>query len=350
MGGKNESLGSVTSRDRDLEAFVERAGWGGATITPLAGDASTRRYDRLVQPDGMRAVLMDAPPAKGNDIRPFTCIAAYLAGIGLSAPRIFAQDDRRGFLLLEDLGDDLFARVLEREPQREAALYEAAVDVLVHLHRAPPPPLATYDAATLTSLTAPAFDWYQFGIAGEINDDARTEFSKLFEKHLAPLDTQPKVLIQRDYHAENLLWLPERHGLARVGVLDFQDAVLGHTAYDLVSLLQDARRDVPPELERQMIDHFLDQSPHDRERFTTAYAVLGAQRNLRILGVFSWLCLRDGKAHYIDLIPRVWGHVQTNLKHPALADLVKHIRQSLPPPTPDALTLLRSKCATFPDR
>lgn len=340
----------MTSRDQDLEAFVERAGWGGATITPLAGDASTRRYDRLVQPDGMRAVLMDAPPAKGNDIRPFVRIAAYLTGIDLSAPRIFAQDDQLGFLLLEDLGDDLFARLLEREPHREEALYEAAIDALVHLHLAPPPPLAVYDAATLTSLTAPVFDWYQFGIGGEIDDDARTEFSKLFERHLAPLDTQPKVLIQRDYHAENLLWLPDREGLARVGLLDFQDAVLGHTAYDLVSLLQDARRDVSPDLEGHMIARFLDQSPHDPPAFSTAYAILGAQRNLRILGVFSRLCLRDGKAHYIDLIPRVWGHVQTNLRHPALADVAEHINQSLTPPTPDTLTQLRSKCATFPDR
>lgn len=340
----------MMSRAQDLQAFIERAGWGAATITSLAGDASTRRYDRLVQPDGMRAVLMDAPPAKGNDIRPFVRIAAYLAGIGLSAPRIFAQNDHLGFLLLEDLGDDLFARLLEQEPQREEALYEAAIDVLVHLHRAPPPALTAYDAATLTSLTALVFDWYQFGIAGEIDDDARTEFSKLFERHLAPLDTQPQVLIQRDYHAENLLWLPDREGLARVGLLDFQDAVLGHTAYDLVSLLQDARRDVSPDLEGRMIARFLDQSPHDRAAFSAAYAILGAQRNLRILGVFSRLCLRDGKAHYVDLIPRVWGHVQTNLRHPALADVAEYIHQSLASPTPDALTLLRSKCATFPDQ
>ncbi|WP_299779964.1 phosphotransferase [uncultured Roseobacter sp.] len=340
----------MTARDQDLQAFVERAGLGAARITPLAGDASTRRYDRLVQPDGMRAVLMDAPPAKGNDIRPFVRIAAYLAGIGLSAPRIYAQDDKLGFLLLEDLGDDLFARILEQEPHREETLYETAIDALVHLHRAPPPALASYDAATLASLTAPAFDWYQFGIAGEIDKNARAAFSELFLRHLAPLDAQPKVLIQRDYHAENLLWLPDREGLARVGLLDFQDAVLGHTAYDLVSLLQDARRDVSPELEEHMIAHFLEQSPQDHTAFTTAYAVLGAQRNLRILGVFARLCLRYGKAHYIDLIPRVWGHVQTNLRHPALADVAEHIHQSLSPPTPEALSLLRSKCATFPDQ
>lgn len=340
----------MTDRQRKLREFIDRAGWGPAAVTPLAGDASNRRYDRLVQPDGRRAVLMDAPPAKGEDIGPFVRIATHLTSIGLSAPRIFAQNDTDGFLLLEDLGDDLFARVLARDPSLENSLYSVAIDALVHLHRAPPPQLKRYDATTTTPLAALAFDWYQFGATGEVDAKASTSFRTVMRALLAPLDMHPQVLIQRDYHAENLLWLPDRQGPAQVGLLDFQDAMLGHPAYDVVSVLQDARRDVSAAVESRMITHFLDLSPQDGDEFRTAYAVLGAQRNLRILGVFTRLCLRDGKAHYVDLIPRVWSHIQTNLDHPALATVAVHINDALPPPTSDILDTLRAKCATFPDR
>ncbi|MDW3223673.1 MAG: phosphotransferase [Paracoccaceae bacterium] len=338
------------SRENDLKDFVECAGWGHAKITPLAGDASNRRYDRLHLPDGQSAVLMDASPFKGEDTRPFVHIATYLHEIGLSAPQIHYSDLENGFLLIEDLGDDLFARIISVNPKLELPLYECAVDVLSHLHRSPPPDLKPYNAAIMTPLAALAFDWYQFGAQGRMDVPARDIFSDVFAKLLAPLDAQPQVLIQRDYHAENLLWLPHRKSVARVGLLDFQDAMLGHTAYDLVSVLQDARRDVPAQLEKAMIDRFLEQNPQDGDQFLSAYAILGTQRNLRILGVFSRLCLKAGKTHYIDLIPRVWGHIQTNLKHPDLHDIARLVNQLLPPPTPDILDRLRSKCATFPDR
>lgn len=340
----------MTERQQKLRDFVARAGWSTAVVTPLAGDASNRRYDRLQQPDGTCAVLMDAPPSRGEDIRPFVQIATYLTGIGLSAPGILAQDEAHGFLLLEDLGDDLFARILERDVSVENSLYTGAIDVLVHLHRAQPPRLKRYDAATTTPLAALAFDWYQFGATGAVDTQGRAAFYTAMQDLLIPLDAQAHVLIQRDYHAENLLWLPDRQGAARVGLLDFQDAMLGHAAYDLVSVLQDARRDVSAALEDRMIARFLELSPQDGELFRTAYAILGVQRNLRILGVFTRLCLRDGKAHYIDLIPRVWAHVQTNLQHPDLADIAVQINDALPSPTPDILDTLRSKCATFQNR
>ncbi len=343
-------LGEVMDRQENLRGFIERAGWGNAEISPLAGDASNRRYDRLRQPDGMSAVLMDAPPSKGEDIRTFVNIATYLTNIGLSAPRIIAQDPKQGFLVLEDLGDALFARVIAADPTLENTLYEAAIDTLVHLHRAPPPALQRLSADVSAPSAALVYDWYRFGATGEDDAGARDAFTSLFQETLTPLDVQPQVLIQRDYHAENLLWLPEREGPARVGLLDFQDAMLGHTAYDLVSVLQDARRDVPAPIEQAMIKRFLDQSPQDPDQFTAAYATLGLQRNLRILGVFARLCIRDGKVHYVDLIPRVWGHIQTNLQHPALKGIADHIDQSLPPPTPEVLDILRSKCATLPDR
>lgn len=340
----------MTDRKADLAAFIARAGWGRAKRKSLAGDASNRRYDRLEQPDGMNAVLMDAPPSKGENVRPFIRIARYLTGIGLSAPRIFALDETNGFLLIEDLGDDLFARLLADDQTAEKRLYKAAIDVLIHLHRAPPPALPAYDTATMAPLAALAFDWYQFGATGQVDAGAQADFTAAFSDLLTPLDAMPRVLVQRDYHAENLLWLPDRRGAARVGLLDFQDAMLGHPAYDLVSVLQDARRDVDPALEQRMITYFLDQTPQDADDFKTAYAVLGAQRNLRILGVFTRLCLRDGKAHYVDLIPRVWGHIQINLAHPALASVTDILHAALPDPTPEVLSRLTSKCASCPDR
>lgn len=338
------------TRETIQKDFIRRAGWAHASVKPLAGDASNRRYDRLSLPDGQTAVLMDAPPVKGEDTRPFVSIATYLNEVGLSAPQILFADAENGFLLIEDLGDDLFARVIAADPQLELPLYNCAVDVLTQIHRAPPPNLATYDASVTAPLAALAFDWYKFGAQGDVSLPARDAFSNEFTKLLTPLDAEPQVLIQRDYHAENLLWLPDRKDVARVGLLDFQDAMLGHPAYDLVSVLQDARRDVPPALEKAMLSRFLDQNPQDEKQFLSAYAVLGVQRNLRILGVFARLCLKAGKAHYVDLIPRVWGHVQTNLKHPALHDIARLVTQTLPPPTPEILDRLRSKCATYPDR
>jgi hypothetical protein len=156
------------------------------------------------------------------------------------------------------------------------------------------------------------------------------------------------VLALRDFHAENLVWLPDRAGVARVGLLDFQDAEAGHPAYDLVSLLKDARRDLAPGLEQEMIDRFLSRTGCDPERFAAAYAALGAQRNLRILGVFARLSMHFGKPHYVDLIPRVWAHLTASLRHPALAPLARRVADDLPEPTPDILASLKEQCATVP--
>ncbi len=337
----------MTDRATHLAQFIAAAGWQDAARTTVAGDASNRRYDRLTMRAGDTAILMDAPPDKGEDVRPFVRIATFLRAQGLSAPAILAQDDTHGFLLLEDLGDDLFARVIPRDPALELPLYEAATAVLVALHNATPPSLAPYDADTMTPLAALAFDWYQAGATGGVQATEKSAFSAAFHAALKPLDATPPVLIQRDYHAENLLWLPDRAGIARVGLLDFQDAMAGHPAYDLVSILQDARRDVPPAIEAQMIARYIAASPQDATAFARAYALLGLQRNLRILGVFARLCIRDGKAHYVDLIPRVWGHIQTNLKHPDVAPLA-NLLAGLPAPDAETLNRIKSQCATPP--
>ncbi|MFY9237709.1 MAG: phosphotransferase [Roseovarius sp.] len=334
----------MTDRTELAHAFVAQTEWAAAEWAPLAGDASNRRYLRLHM-DGQSAVLMDAPPERGEDVVPFITIAEHLASVGLSAPRILAQDRAQGFLLLEDLGDDLYARVLAHMPEQEGVLYGAAVAALAHLHDAPPPDtLPTYSPAMMADLAALAFDWY----AGVPQSPARQTARDVMQNLLAHHAPEADVLIQRDYHAENLLWLPQRAGIARVGLLDFQDAMAGHRAYDLVSLLQDARRDVPAETETAMIAHYLALTGLEPERFDAAYHVLGAQRNLRIIGVFARLCLRDGKAHYAGLIPRVWALLQRDLAHPALADLRPPITEHLPEPTPDFLASITSRSGTCP--
>lgn len=334
--------------DREITAtkFLCNAGWSGAHRALLAGDASDRRYERL-SVASQTAVLMDAPPGKGDDPADFIAIAAHLNALGLSAPRILAQDLPHGFLLIEDLGDALFARLLEKDPGKEAELYQAATDVLAHIQSSPAPKnIPNLSAEGWAQAAGFALDWYRFAIVGDVGADAKlTEtLTRLIKAHA----DGPRVLILRDYHAENLLWLPERASIARVGLLDFQLGQLGQPAYDLVSLLQDARRDVSLETEAAMIARFRNSA--DIETFSAAYATIGAQRALRILGIFARLCIVAGKAQYVALIPRVWGQLQRNLAHPALADLAKICALWLPEPTPEALERIRAQCGTNPMR
>ena len=334
----------MTARATKAANFIKHAGWGQSRRVLLAGDASNRRYDRLTQPNGQTAIFMDASPDRGEDVRPFVKVANYLSLIGLSAPKVFHQDPDAGFLLIEDLGDALFARLMDADPSVEDMLYCAAIDLLIDLHAAPPLNLPLCDANWLTDMTAPAFEWY----AHDTENNPAPQFRDVFYPLATQLDAVKRTVILRDYHAENLLWLPARDGTANVGLLDFQDALLGHPAYDLVSILQDARRDVAPELEAAMITHYLTKTSCDEAEFRAAYALLGAQRNLRILGIFARLCLRDGKAHYVDLIPRVWGYAMRNLEHPSLVALAKMIKATLPHPTEEYLEHLKSRCATIP--
>lgn len=331
----------MTDRATEAEAFLATTDWAGAARAPLAGDASNRRYERLTDPaTGRSAVLMDAPPDRGEDVRPFTAIARYLREQGLSAPEIYAEDAETGFLLLEDLGDALFARVLENDPAPERALYEAATQLLIALHQAPPPDLPPYDPPLMAELAALAFTKYRAGILGDDGGETCRRFIERFEDVLRATTGGRQVVILRDYHAENLLWLPERDGVRRVGLLDFQDAMLGHPAYDLVSLLQDIRRDVPAGIEIAMTDLYISTTGSDDHAFRTAYAVLGAQRALRILGVFARLATEYGKPRYADMLPAVWTHLVRNLEHPALAPVAQLLLEALPAPTPDALKRL----------
>lgn len=319
-----------------MKGFLDTAGWGDAQQVGLAGDASARRYLRLFRGD-QSAILMQDPE---GDVALFARLAQHLNNLGLSAPQIFAQDTRQGLLLIEDLGDGLIAR-LAGDAQSEKRLYLCATDALIALHQHPAPdglPLAT--PHRLAQMIDLAFEWYCD--APEAKAQAIAAFLPLLETHAMPAD----VMVLRDYHAENILFLPGRAGAAQAGLLDFQDALHGHRAYDLISLIEDARRDVRPEVQETCIRHYLAATDLPEEGFRASLAVLGAQRNLRILGIFARLAATRGKPQYIDLIPRVWDHLQTDLSHPALAPLRGLLQGALPSPTPAHLQRLKSTCPT----
>ena len=346
LGGRD--FGAALRRfDRDtaITAFLRHSGWADALRQPLAGDASARLYERLSRGD-QTAILMDAPPGQVDDVADFAKMARHLRKIGLSAPELLAEDLPRGFLLLEDFGDGVFARLVEADPSREMALYQAATDVLLHLQANPAaanlPNLSARDWAEAAGV---APDWYSFAISGDA--PAKAIFTTVLRDTLARCADGPRVMILRDYHAENLMFLPERQGLAQVGLLDFQLAQLGQPGYDLVSLLQDARRDVPPEVEQAMIRRFLDGTGVREADFRPAYAVLAAQRALRILGIFAKQCLHDGKPRYVALIPRVWAQLQRNLAHPELSALRAICADLLPEPAPANLDRMRAQCGNF---
>ncbi|HEY0115065.1 MAG TPA: phosphotransferase [Allosphingosinicella sp.] len=296
--------------------FLAANGWGGADIRPLAGDASFRRYFRVHRGDET-AVLMDAPP-QHEDVGPFLKVANHLLERGFAPPRPLAVDREQGLLLLEDFGDDRVAPLLRRQPEREREIYEAAVDIAVRLSgEAAPADVPPYDAAALEREVRLFTDWYAPALdldvdeAGFVAAWAQSWGAVLDESARAP------VLVLRDYHADNLMVVPH---LRQLGLLDFQDALAGHRAYDLVSLLQDARRDVPAELEEAMLGRFMAQAGiFDREAFRGEYEVLGAQRNVKILGIFTRLWKRDGKPAYPAMHPRIWAYLERNLAHPALA-------------------------------
>lgn len=329
-------------------AFLAAEGWAGAEARPLAGDASPRRYWRLTGgPGGEGAVLMDADPALGQDVRPFAAMTGWLRGAGFSAPDILAIDAEAGLLLLEDLGDGLFARVAADDPGLEAALYAAAAETLAALQALPPPAEvagwgcvhrpAAYDAAVIAREARLAVEWWAPVAGAALGADAAAEFDALTAAATARAATDRSALVLVDFHAENLIWLPARRGVARVGLLDHQDARIGCPAYDLVSLLGDARRDVSPAAADAARAAFAAvRGPLDAA-FLEDAAALSAQRNLKILGLFARLARRDGRPGYLRLLPRVWRTLMTDLAHPALAPLRAFVLARLPAPDAEAL-------------
>lgn len=293
--------------------FLARHGWAGAWIEPLAGDWSFRRYFR-VHGDAGSAVLMDAPPDK-EDSRPFIAVGVALDAMGFSAPRVLAADLDQGLILLEDFGDDRVGPLLARQPERERTIYETAIDLLAKLHRHPAGDVPPYDARELLREARLFPEWYLPSV-GLIE---ATDYDEAWASLWPLVALSSPVLTLRDYHADNLMLL-DRPGLNALGLLDFQDALAGHPAYDLVSLLQDIRRVASPGLEAAMLDRYLAaRSDEDPAAFRTAYDILGGQRNIKILGVFTRLWARDGKRADPAYVPRAWTLVEANLARPALA-------------------------------
>ena len=341
-----------------MKDFLAHAGWGAAAVSPLPGDASTRRYARLAM-GGRNAMLMDqpqdaegatAPPGAGEETRRalgynavarvagadcarFVAAAHWLRGHGLAAPDIYAADHAQGFVILEDLGDDLFAQVLE-DGGDEKALYDHAVEVLAKIHAndapaslSPEKPLFDYDQLALMAETDLLTEWFMpLALGRKAADDEIAQHRALWRAALAGIAGSRRVFVHRDYHAQNLLWLPQRHAIARVGLIDFQDAVAGSQAYDLISLIEDARRDVSPQVAEAATVHYLaalkaQGTQVDEAGFRHEMAVMAAQRNAKIVGVFARLYKRDGKARYLAYLPRVWATLERDLAHPALGDL-----------------------------
>ena len=340
----------MSDREHQRLDFLTAACLAGAARAPLPGDASTRRYERLTTPSGTTLMLMDQAPAAESQpcdpgwsaaerrargwnavarlsagrIEAFAAVAAHLRGLGLSAPEIVAVDAAAGLAVLEDFGDALFARVIEAG-QPEEPLYLAAVEALARLHEAETPevlagpagewPLLVYDATALKGGADLFVEWLpKLELRLSFSVEALAEWDAAWAPVVRDAERGATVMAHRDYHAENLIWLPDRDGPARVGMIDFQDAVRAHPSWDLHSLLQDARRDVSPALEALALDHYFSLRPHlDRAAFMSAYAALAALNEARILGIFARLIVRDGKPRYRAFMPRMWRHLEGNL-------------------------------------
>jgi aminoglycoside/choline kinase family phosphotransferase len=356
----------MADRAEQIDTFLAASGWGDAVRTPLPGDASTRRYMRLDR-GGRKAMLMDQPQAAetpaapagasaaerralgynavarlaGADCGRFIAAANYLRKRGLSAPEIIAADTAQGFVILEDLGDSLYADVVMGA--NEIELYRAAAEVLATLHaeRAPAvlPPnkdLHAYDETALGAEVDLLTEWFMpVALGRAATADEVAEHRALWQATLHAALKPQAVFVHRDYHAQNLLWLPARKGVARVGLIDFQDAVAGSPAYDLISLVEDARRDVSPQIAEATTAHYLATMaaqglPVEAQAYRAQMAAMAAQRNAKIVGIFARLHKRDGKPRYLSYLPRVWGYLNRDLEHPALRGLKAWYDKTIP--------------------
>jgi tRNA threonylcarbamoyl adenosine modification protein YjeE len=352
---------AIVARLKALREFLDAAGYINAARKRMAGDASTRSYARLIRDDGI-VILMNSPQRPdgaaiyngksysavvhlAENIKPFVAIDEGLRAAGISAPAIHHFDLDHGFLISEDFGDE---GVIEGDPPRPIAeRYEAATDVLAVLHgKTLPETLRLADQ----TYTIPAFDteallieiglmpeWYLPDRNAPLSEAARADFFAMWRELLRKPLVAPKTWIIRDYHSPNLIWLADRTGIARVGVIDFQDTVLGPHSYDVVSLLQDARIDVPEALELTLLSRYIkarrtEDASFDPAGFAELYAIMSAQRNTRLLGTFARLNRRDGKPHYLRHQPRIWTYLQRSLAHPALGSLRNWYLANVPPP------------------
>lgn len=354
-----------SEREALKREFLAANGLGEARREPLAGDASTRAYERLHTAEGATLIFMDQPPSAetapcppdaddearkalgynalarlaAGRVEAFVAAATWLSGLGLSAPKVIAADAPSGLAVLEDLGDGVYARLIEQGAD-EGALYDAAIDALARIHAEPAPerlsadwPLLAYDDLALKTAHDIFPEWAPvLRPTIDLSAEALAEWDALWTPIRARGEAGASVFCHRDYHAENLIWLPDRAGPARVGMLDFQDAVRAHPAWDLSMLLHDARRDVSPAREAASLERYFALRPQvDRAAFLADYHALGALNIVRILGIFARLVMRDGKPRYLAFLPRLWGYLDLCLADPALADLKAWFDRHVPP-------------------
>ena len=361
--GYGKAAGQV-ARLKALRQFLDGAGYADARRRRMPGDASTRSYARLVRDDGV-VILMNSPlrpdgPAVydgksysaavhlAEDVKPFVAIDNGLRERGFSAPSIHHADLDAGFLITEDFGS---AGFIEGDPPRPIAeRYEAATDMLAALHREALPeilPVApqityaipTFDTDALLVEVGLMLEWYMPDRGAELTDNMRAEFVMMWRDLLSKPASAARTWALRDFHSPNLIWLDERPGTARVGIIDFQDAVLGPAAYDLVSLLQDARVDVPEQLELALLTRYIkarraSDDSFDPAGFAELYAIMSTQRNTRLLGTFARLNRRDGKPQYLPHQPRIWTYLNRSLAHPMLSRAREWYSANVPPPVP----------------
>ncbi len=331
-----------------IDDFLAAAGWARSRVDLLAADASFRRYYRVAC-DDRTAVLMDAPPDKENT-KPFLAVDCYLNSVGLNAPDIYTANLDLGLVLVEDFGDDRLGPYLAQHPQQDAVLYSLAVQVLTQLQSHVPPadmpyqsvcgggsvPLGDYDADVLLREARLMTEWFLPAAGISPGEKAEHDFDKAWLESVSPILEETRkapVMVLRDYHADNLMVL--KSASTPFGLIDFQDALCGHPAYDVASLLQDIRRDVSPELEKAMLDQFISTAPArlnitSHAAFLQSYHILGAQRNTKIIGIFTRLCKRDGKPRYLEYLPKLWQLLEGSLMHPALAPVQSWFQQHVP--------------------
>jgi len=315
------------------DQLLEDMGWNNVVIYPIPSDASNRRYFRISAGDKC-AILMDAPPDLEN-VKSFVQIARHLKDLGFSAPEIFGENISDGFLLLEDLGENTFTVSL-RGGMDEKKLYTLGVDALVALHKldsakTSPPWLLTYNDEKLLLEAALFPDWYMPGVGIDLNESERKKYDSLWLDVLPKAQTINPTLVLRDFHVDNLVLIDGRTNVNACGLLDFQDALSGHPAYDLMSLLEDARRDINPQLKTEMLAYYHDKAKtKDMDDFTRAFAILGANRHAKVIGIFTRLFVRDNKAVYLKHISRVWGLLEQSLLHPDLVDLKNWFDKNVP--------------------
>lgn len=315
----------MNHRDQLRATFIYECGWGKAECTFLAGDCSNRTYYRIRSASGKTAVIMDAY-GEEEKIEEFVHISQLLNQWGCSAPHVLQVDWKNRFLLLEDLGDHTFTRCLQQGVSADT-LYEVAIDAIIHLHQSVAGSdfreFPSYNFQEMKEKVDLFLHWYYpYVYKQQPSEKATLHWNEAWEEVLSLLEAGPKTLILRDFHVDNLLWLSERAGIKQCGLLDFQDAAIGPLTYDLVSLLEDVRQDVPEDLTQRLLSRYLAAFPSlDREEFMAQYYMVGAQRVIRIMGVFVRMLQKNSRSHYMQFIPRAWKWLENDLKHDNLESI-----------------------------